>query len=341
MGLQSGCGGITLGRVSKPGFFFKTGFLRPGWHWWLAHQCPGLETTGGQATSGTREARRGPNRVADVRRYRLDDLRRFATALAAGLGVPPARASALASLALWFDTAGAAPAGLAALPDLLDRIEAGSVDPRAEGAVGAERTATAVFDGRHGIPLLALERAGGLAAEKARDAGVGIVRVQNVGPVASGAVVAAELAVGPLVAVVLGPGPSWSVALPSEEGLPAVFDPSLAVRGAGGPSRRGSKAARPLPSPEQAVPWLAPLAPEGGWLVAAVSVASMEPLTTFHRRVADALKGLGEEDGRLLPAPWEARRREARERGMAVAPPAWKALSRRAERLGVETPDPV
>ena len=43
----------------------------------------------------------------------------------------------------------------------------------------AERSATAVFDGRHGIPLLVLDRAAGLATEKAREMGLGLVRVAN------------------------------------------------------------------------------------------------------------------------------------------------------------------
>src|SRR5262249_7152269 len=66
---------------------------------------------------------RGGTRVADVRRYRLDDLRRFAAALAAGLGIAPARASALATHLLWFDAAGAAPLGVATLTDVLEQLD--------------------------------------------------------------------------------------------------------------------------------------------------------------------------------------------------------------------------
>lgn len=287
----------------------------------------------------------GLNRVTDVLRYRLDDLRRFASALAAGVGVPPARASALASHLLWFDAAGVAPLGIATLPDGLERIEAGAVDPKTEGVVVSERSSTTVLDGRQGVPLLVLERAGGLATEKARDTGVGLVRVLNLAPPPSAAVVAAEMAIGPVVATVLGPGPSWAVALPGEGGLPAVFDPALAVEAepGGKPGRgKGTASVAPRQIVEAMIaPWAAVLAPGDGWLVAAVSVTAMEPLAAFHARLADALRGLDEAGGRLLPGPWEARRRDARERGVAVPPAAWNGLARRAERFGVEPPAPL
>ena len=82
--------------------------------------------------------------MGDARRYRLDDLRRYAAALAAGLGVAPRRASALASHLLWFDAVSAFDFGIATLPGLLDRIESGDVDPTAEGRVRSERAATSV-----------------------------------------------------------------------------------------------------------------------------------------------------------------------------------------------------
>jgi LDH2 family malate/lactate/ureidoglycolate dehydrogenase len=280
--------------------------------------------------------------VTDARRYRIDDLRRFASALAAGVGVAPTRALALASHLLWFDAAGAAPLGIATLADGLDQIESRSIDPKAEGSVVAERGSTALFDGRRGVPLLVLDRAAALAAEKARETGVGLVRVRNVSAPGSAAGVAADLALGPMAAIVLGPGPSWAVALPAEGGLPAVFDVALAAApGAGSKPNRPKAAAEARAALDGLVaPWAAVLAPDGGWLVAAVAVTAMEPLSAFHERVADALDGLDESAGRLLPAAWEARRREAREHGVSVEPAAWRALVRWADRLGVEPPAP-
>jgi LDH2 family malate/lactate/ureidoglycolate dehydrogenase len=67
----------------------------------------------------------------------------------------------------------------------------------------------------------------------------------------------------------------------------------------------------------------------------------MESLSTFHERVADTLHGLDEADGLLLPTPWEARRCEARARGVSVRAASWKALQTWADRLAVEVPVPL
>ena len=144
--------------------------------------------------------------MSEVLRFRLDDLRRFSVALGAGVGVLPARASALALQLLWFDAAGAPSFGMSTFPDWLERIDRRAVDPVAEGKVAAERTGTAVLDGQNGIPSLVLARAGELAIEKARDAGVGLVRVINAGSSGPAASVAAEMAVGPFVGPVDWPG---------------------------------------------------------------------------------------------------------------------------------------
>ena len=219
------------------------------------------------------------------------------------------------------------------LGDLLDRVESGSIDPKAESTVVLERGSTAVLDGRHGIPLLVLDRAAGLATEKARDTGVGLIRVKNVGPIGAAAGVAAEMAIGPVSALILGPDRRWAVALPAEEGLPVVFDPALGTAGDG--DGEGARTYDNL-----VAPWASVLAPDGGWLVAAIAVHALEPLSTLHERVADAVKGLDEASGRLLPGPWERRRREVREHGVIVEPATREGLSRRAERLGIAFPEP-
>lgn len=254
---------------------------------------------------------------------RLDDLRRFAAALAAGVGLAPARASALASQLLWFDAAGAPDFGIAALPELLGRIDRGEVDPRAEGVVRSERAATLNLDGKEGVAPLILARASALAAEKARDVGVGLVRVSNLGPSGPTAAIAAEAAIGPEIALVLGPDARWSLAVPSPEGLPLVVDTAL-----------GGAAA---PVPAEFAPW-ALLAPEGGYLVAAVAIRALEPLGTFHERVLATIRALPESPGLLKPEEWEVRRRSARERGVAVGPRAMGELLERAERLGIPPP---
>ena len=274
--------------------------------------------------------------MTDLPLYRLDDLRRFATALGSALGIPPTRAAELASHLLWFDAAGLEDFGIATLPSWLERIEARSVEPGAVGRVTAERTSLVVLDGQNGIPPLILARAAELAVEKARDAGVGLVRVSHVGPTGPAAAVAAEMAVGPVAAVILGPGPSWSCAFPSAEGLPAVFDSALGPR----PTKTTTRSRRPAaPDPDTMMaPWIAAMAPEGGWLVAAVAVAALESLATFHERVGATLDAVQQWPGGLAPGPWEARRRIAREAGVPLAAEAMTPLTRWGERLGVEPP---
>jgi LDH2 family malate/lactate/ureidoglycolate dehydrogenase len=231
---------------------------------------------------------------------------------------------------LWFDAAGVASFGIETLPAWLERIESGQVDPAAEGRVAQERPGTAVFDAQNGLGPLTLARAGEIASEKAREIGLGLVRVAHVGPMGPAAALAAELAIGPFAVFFLGPGSSWSLALPSEEGLPAVHDPTL------GDDRTGHKAR----GPDLVGPWLHLLVPEGGWLAGAVSVNAIEPLATFQERVSVETRRGGEGPGRLSPSTWEARRREARDHGVVVSPAAWKKLKRWTGRFEVEPPAP-
>ena len=206
--------------------------------------------------------------------YRLDDLRRLASSLAAAVGVVPARASALATHLLWFDAAGASSHGIATLPDWLRRIDGKEIDPVASGRAGHEHAGTAVFDAQNGLAPLALETAAGIASEKARDLGVGIVRVRNLGHSGPTAPIAASLAIGPFAAMIAGPGPSLSVALPMPEGLPAVYDSTMVEEF--DPSNSGWL--RPWS------PWISAFSGGEGWLILALAVSAMEPLWTRFSR---------------------------------------------------------
>lgn len=270
--------------------------------------------------------------MANAPRYRLEDLRRWASALATSAGVPPAKGSALAARLLWFETAGAARFGIAALPEILRGIASREIDPSAGESIVTERGAVALLDGRRGVPLLVLDRAAEIAGEKARETGVGLVRVANVGKVGSGACFASELAVGPNLGMVLGPEGARAVALPSEEGLPLLHDRSLA--------ELPPVAAKGKGVADALAPLVAILAPDAGWLVAAISVVALEPLSSFQRRVAEAMGKLGPADGRLLPGPWEGRRREAQAKGLVIAPASLKELKEWSRKMGVETPSP-
>lgn len=278
--------------------------------------------------------------MAVSRRYRLDDMRRFASALAVQAGVASARASALATHLLWFDAAATPAFGVASLPDLLERIVDQKVDPSTEGTVVGETAGTAVFDGQNGLPPLILSRAGQLATEKARDVGIGLVRVTGIGPVGPVANLAAEMAVGPWAGVLIGGEASWAMALPTDEGLPVVFGSGLGSEEAPDRTKSAARSA-PRPAPIDLIPpWASALVPEGGWLVAAIGIHALEPLETFQERVGFESKRLGAGAGRLLPDPWDAHRREARESGITLTAATWKKLDGWAKRLGVERPQP-
>ena len=273
--------------------------------------------------------------MTDAVRYRLDDLRRFAGDLGTAAGLDRPGALALAGHLLWFDAAGVAAFGIASLPGWLERLDRREVEPITAGTVVSETLGTAVVDGRNGVGPLVLAAAGELAVQKAREGGVGLVRVANLGAGGPAAGVASEIALGPLIAMVLGPGPAWTLALPSDDGLPAVFDSALQAEPARG--KKDSRAARPNPC-DLAAPWAAALVPEGGWLVMATAVKALESLTALQERVGAGMKGLEPAPGRLLPASWEDARRAAREQGVAVAPAAWTRLKDWASRLGVAPP---
>jgi LDH2 family malate/lactate/ureidoglycolate dehydrogenase len=291
--------------------------------------------------------------TAVIHRYRFDDLRRFAAALGTASGLIPARALALASHLLWFDAAGAASSGIATLPAWLEAIDVGRVDPKATGRVIGERAALAIFDGENGVPPLLLERAAELAVEKARETAVGLVRVAHLGALRSAAAVTAGIAVGPMAGLVLGPNRLWSMAVPSDSGLPVVVDSGLSAAlgtgTSGAPQPQADSTRHPASGLDESTAAVLEglvlgaevFVPGDSWVVAAVAVSVLEPLTTFHQRVATALRGLTQAPGRLLPDAWDVHRRDSREHGVAIAAPAWKSLKTWAQRLAVDVPTPL
>lgn len=229
----------------------------------------------------------------------------------AASGLKPERAAALATLLLWFDTAGLPDFGVRTLPELLDRIARGEIDVKAEGKVGPERGATAVMNGQNGPPLLILERAGQIAVEKAREFGVGLVRVRGIGSVASAAAIVAEIAIGPMAAAAVGWNVAWSSAYPSAEGLPLVLDSAFSQN----------------PSPA-----ILPLLIEGEWLVQAIAVTATETLAVVQSRVSAAA---AHADLRLSPKHLEDHRRESFEHGIVLDEALVLDLKSRAKHLGV------
>lgn len=254
----------------------------------------------------------------DHQKYRLDDLRRLGAALAAGVGVAPARASAFVSGLLWYEAAGAPEFGIGSLPGWLDAIERGEVNPKAEGRIIKEHTATAVLDGQRGLTPLILSRAAGVAQEKAREVGVGVVSIVNVssdGPVAE---IAAEIAIGPMIGTISG-AMGLAVAVPVQGSVPAVFD-----------SRLDPKVWLGVP------PWADD--PVTAWLVTARAVTAFETLGAVHEHVETLLKVNPAFAGEVRPDAWQARRMEHLEHGLALPEATVATLRDWAGRLGVEWP---
>jgi hypothetical protein len=231
-----------------------------------------------------------------------DEARRLAIDLALDAGLNRDHATALASSLLWFDTAGFPSMGLASLPEWLDRIARGEIDPKAQSSVGRERAGTAQLDGRNGLPQATLARAATIAGQKARELGLALARVRGIGAIRSAAPMAAELAIGPLAGLAMGPQGAWSLALPTAGGLPLVYDATF------GESEEG-------PSLGLMAPWM-PLLPEDGWLLMALNLPAFEPLASFQERTAEAAGRPGQ--GRVDPKAWEERRLALQEHGLEL-----------------------
>ncbi|CAN5893442.1 hypothetical protein BH23PLA1_BH23PLA1_40300 [soil metagenome] len=285
------------------------------------------------------------NVTGDAARYRIDDLRRLAADLGSRLGLPPARGAALAKHLLWFDAIGARSAGFARLPSWLDRLELGEFEPDSEGKIGQEHASTAQLSAGRGLPPIVLDRAAEVAGQKARDTGLGLVRVSGLLPGGPAAPIAAALAIGPLVGLVLGPGPEQAIALPTAEGLPLVYDSILEVDQGERPEAEANDDREPIATDLAGLvaPW-ALLAEPGEVIVVALAVSALEPLSSFQERVSAACEVRGDRrvgphsSGWLAPREWEARRRAVREHGLGLPSAVEEALRKRAEAAGLSFP---
>lgn len=277
--------------------------------------------------------------MSESPRYRPDDLRRVATELLSGAGLARERASALGRLLLWYDAVGAHDFGIVGLNDWLTRLDHGDFDPKQTGRVGPEHASTAVLEAKGGLPPLLLARAAEIAGQKARDTGVGIVRVIGVPPSAGpAAAIAAELAIGPFLGLVLGPGSAQSAAIPAPEGIPLIFDSILGDAGGAEEPTTEDEPMRKVV--DRVAPWLL-LSGDQEVVVVALAVAAFESLGSFHRRVAEALEGQSAPAGWIFPETWERHRSETQRRGIALPESAVEPLRDRSARAGIGFPDPM
>ncbi len=171
-----------------------------------------------------------------------------------------------------------------------------------------------------------------------------LVRIDGLGPTGPAAPMASGIAIEPFSASIIGPGPRFTLAVPTSQGLPALFDSALN-------STMNVRPSEPADALDLGLgpilgTWAELHAPAGAWMIVATSVTAFEPLDSFHTRV-DSVLTRRRRDGEAIPGTqtrrvvsldpqtWESERRQVRERGLALPAPVVDELNQWAERLGV------
>ncbi len=113
------------------------------------------------------------------RRFTADALARFIEAAYLAAGVPLQDAGTAASLMVEADLVGADAHGIFRLPQYVERIKAGGLNPRPEIAVTRTAPATARIDGDNGLGSLVVKRAADTAIALARETGVAWVGIRG------------------------------------------------------------------------------------------------------------------------------------------------------------------
>jgi LDH2 family malate/lactate/ureidoglycolate dehydrogenase len=108
-----------------------------------------------------------------------DALREFGTRVLASLGVPAADAALVADSLVQADLWGHQSHGLLRLPWYAARLRSGAMRAVTDPGVLSDTGPLVLLDGRDGIGQVLTERARGLAVDRARTHGVGVVGVRN------------------------------------------------------------------------------------------------------------------------------------------------------------------
>jgi LDH2 family malate/lactate/ureidoglycolate dehydrogenase len=171
------------------------------------------------------------------------------TGILASLGLDPAPAGLVARTLVEADLRGVHSHGVLLMPAYARRLQAGGFNPRPRLRLIRESAATAVLDGDGGFGQVVAEAAMGIAIEKARASGSGVVGVVNSNHYAAGAhwammalpadciglaLTSAGSAVAPWggATPLLGTNP-WTLAIPAGVELPVVLDMATSVVPAG------------------------------------------------------------------------------------------------------------
>jgi len=112
-------------------------------------------------------------------RVGITELKGFVTRALVAVGVPPADAAEVAALMAEADARGANAHGVFRLPQYVDQIQSGGINPRPNIRILSGRTGAALIDGNNALGHLVMKRATELAIEKARQSGIGWVGTRH------------------------------------------------------------------------------------------------------------------------------------------------------------------
>jgi LDH2 family malate/lactate/ureidoglycolate dehydrogenase len=117
--------------------------------------------------------------VLDNPRVGITELKGFVTRALVSVEVPPADAAEVAALMAEADARGANAHGVFRLPQYVDQIQSGGINPRPNIRILSDRTGAALIDGDNALGHLVMKRATELAIEKARQCGIGWVGTRH------------------------------------------------------------------------------------------------------------------------------------------------------------------
>jgi L-2-hydroxycarboxylate dehydrogenase (NAD+) len=110
---------------------------------------------------------------------RVTQLKAFVTRALVSAEIPPADAVQVADLMVEADARGANAHGVFRLPQYVDQIQSGGINPRPNIRILSDRAGAALIDGDNALGHLVMKRATELAIEKARQCGVGWVGTRH------------------------------------------------------------------------------------------------------------------------------------------------------------------
>jgi len=227
--------------------------------------------------------------------FSAEQLDSLARAIFERAGAPPDHATCVAAHLVEANLTGHDSHGVLRVPQYVEQIEAGVIDPRATMQIVRQSGACAVVDGQHGFGQVIGRDATQLAIELARSSGIGAVTVRNcshTGRIGLYTRMAAESGMIGIAVVNTGGGGQSvapfggtgrrlstnpiSIAAPRETGPPILLDMATSVAPEG-KVRARYQANRPLPA---------------GWLIDAEGRSSTSA-ADFYRDPLGALLPLG------------------------------------------------